>query len=506
MPACDASVTIYIPGVQQLQVGGYLWNVTYGYLQIVSFDFSTGTAVVKNNCEDDNASPGTQIPECTMFNVVDPPYDNTGVCDGLAVYITADFVIPAVSGTVVISVTGIEGLTINGVVQIGSGYYTVTAIGSSTSITIQNDGGGGTPGTTVSAQDINGNCISPVVPYSDTPCDRSENDYGSIVVCKNGISGPLDADALGQVPVVIDAATNDVEFQTLDLPAEVCTYLTACLNITNGTDTYTIIVNDSSIFTVGELLVIHWPTIEDDWWVVDAIPDGTTVDIIAVVPNTVTDSIAEDTLVCVAHCCDQLEYKLDNPCELDWSRAFKVQTHNSGHGCEQGSVTEGNTFDSTLRTAFIQNDTCKEMLLYVSVSYRVEGRVDANEMSWHRHVFIPQFGYVTVPYPGGVPAPATAVIVELEKEEFYGRGSGSACNTFEARIYEHYHYTVVLALPADQQIRLDAFCQWYNKRFYKGQNSCFGANCECSNISGDPDGTLTIDYICTDINVMGVAV
>ncbi len=503
MPACNASVVIYLPGVQQLQVGGYLWNVTYGYLQIVSFDFSTGTAVVKNNCEDGNASPGTQIPECTMFNVVDPPYDNSSACDGLAVYITADFVIPAVGNTVAVSVTGIEGLTIEGVVQIGSGYYTITIINSSTAITIQNDGGGGVPGTTVYAQDINGNCISPVVPYADTPCNRSENNYGSIVVCKNGVSGPLDATALGQVPVVINAATNDVEFQSLDLPEEVCTYLTACLNLVNGTDTYTIIVNDSSIFTIGELLVIHWPTIDGDLWVVDDIPDATHVDIISVDGNTVTDSVSVDILVCVAACCDQLQYKLDNPCDLvDWSRRFKVQTNNSGPGCEQGSVTEGNTFNSTLRSTYLQNDTCKDMRIYVSVDFRIEGRVDVNEMSWHRHVFIPKFGYSTGPYPGGIGAPALATICELEKEEVYGRGAGSACDVFEGRIYEFYHYSTVLLIPADTQIRLDCMFDWYNKRFYKGQNSC----CGCEGILGNPNGKLTIDYACSEINVMGVAV
>lgn len=502
MPACDASVTIYLPGVQRLQVGSYLWNVTYGYLRVVSFDFTTGTAVVINECQSGNASPGTAIPECTMFNVVDPPYEPENPCDGDAVYITANFVVPAVAASVNIEVTNIEGLTVDMVVQVGSGAYTITAIVDGDTITIRNDGLGAVPGSTVTAYDVNGNCITPVVPYSENPCDNDAVDYGAIVVCKQGVASPLDAAAVGQIPVVIDADTNEVEFQTIDLPEEICTYLTACLNLVNGVDSYTLVVADSSIFTIGELLTIHWPTIEGDLWLVTGIPDGTHVDVTSVDPNTVTDTVPEDTLVCVAHCCDQLEYMLEHPCDRDWSEAFKTATDTDNFN-EASAVAEGNTFTSSTETSEISNDTCNEMKVMVHVSYGIQGYFYANQGAESRYVFTPYFGYSTAALPGSPGAPAMNMIHQLTRDQVHGCGPGGApCDANNSYASEWISDCLIITLPAQTALRIDAHLTFYNQNYRDGSNIC----CPCESLTESGDGVYNISRAYIKIGILGVAV
>ncbi len=73
MPACNGNVVLTIPGLQKIIIGAYLWNPFYGHLKILSFDFINSQVTVRNECQVNNAAPGTSIPACTLFTVVDTP-------------------------------------------------------------------------------------------------------------------------------------------------------------------------------------------------------------------------------------------------------------------------------------------------------------------------------------------------------------------------------------------------------------------------------------------------
>ena len=400
MPACGASITILIPGLQKIQVGSYLWNATYGYLYVVSFNFLTSQVTVRNDCTSGNAAAGTLIPACTLFNVVDPPFETDSGCGGPGVFVLVDFVIPAVSGSTNLTVSSVVGLAVGMVVQIVTGTYTVSAIADAITITITNDtGGGGTPGATISAKDINGHCIVPVTPLIETPCTETPVAKGAIVVCENGIPSTLDAESVGQVPVVVDATTNEVQFQTLDLPIEVCSYLTSCATIVGsgvGT-TAALLVHDCTIFSVGDLVVIHYSGLENIRWVITNIvpsfapppahPNEGHLYITSLDAVGDVYSLPELTEVCAAPCCDQVQHDIASGryiCDYDWSSAqstiYKTNTVNNA-----GTITIAvapipvpQYFPGTQIYVEFINNTCNSLDIHVSIDYYVYGEfIDA---------------------------------------------------------------------------------------------------------------------------------
>lgn len=94
MPACQGRTNLLIPGLQVIPIGVYLWNPAYGYLKVIAFDFTSETVTVLNECQTGNVPPGTQIPTCTVFTVVDTPCCGNEACSGEQA--------PAVSGSLVI--------------------------------------------------------------------------------------------------------------------------------------------------------------------------------------------------------------------------------------------------------------------------------------------------------------------------------------------------------------------------------------------------------------------
>lgn len=73
IPACNKTAIITFPGLVSIQIGSYLWSSTYGYLVVTEFDSQSGQVRVMNECLTGNAAPGTAVPRCSLFNVVDPP-------------------------------------------------------------------------------------------------------------------------------------------------------------------------------------------------------------------------------------------------------------------------------------------------------------------------------------------------------------------------------------------------------------------------------------------------
>lgn len=72
-PACSVETVLSFLGLAVIQIGSYLWNAQYGYLVVTDFDPLTGDVTAMNECTAGNVAPGTVIPRCTLFNVVDAP-------------------------------------------------------------------------------------------------------------------------------------------------------------------------------------------------------------------------------------------------------------------------------------------------------------------------------------------------------------------------------------------------------------------------------------------------
>lgn len=514
MPACNFTAVIVIPGLTKIQIGAYLWNSTYGYLEVVSFDFASGQITVKNNCEAGNASPGTNIPACTLFNIVDPPGISGGASQ-IGVFVASDFVAPAVGDCISIQVTGIAGLTVGSSVQISSGIYRLAAIVSPTIITICNDGAGVVAGTVVVAQDGSGTYITPVTPLNTNACVNTPNTTGAIITCHNGVQAPLDATAIGQVPVVVDAATNEVEFQTLSLPFTVCVTMTSCLNLVAGTDTYTIVVDDSTPLTIGNLIVIQSPGFENIYWTFNSIVgDVQHMSITSTTPITTSEQIGcEGVPVCEAPCCVQLQSDLDECCNgildgsaictANWSSAF--QTAEASVGVDDSVVvvlTVGQERITPDSKVTIPNNTCNPMAVMFSMNHVVVGHYAAEPGGTGKSIFTPYFGFIEDAV-GGALVPTPTALVRLPDYQMWGIGGGSdPCVQYSHEWSKSHSYAFSYALPANRQVTV-----WVHSKLQFTVMKHYSEGC-CHDCAGIDDGTgnLTLDTLRTTINAIGAAV
>lgn len=306
IPSCGLTASLSVPGIQGISVGAYLYNSSFGYFKISSVDITNGTIDIVNTCLSGNAAPGTQIPECSCFILTDPPANATANptdCNAVAV----DFTAPALHDCIDITVTGVTDLIIGKTIQIGPGRYNLSNIKSSTLITICNTGDGITPGTAVIAKDSSGQYIYCVSLLDTNPCTNPAVTSGSLLVCSGGIAQPLDGAVDGSVPVLTDAATNTVEYRILGLPTRTCTVLTADLTIISGTATYTILVADSTGFSIGDILQIGTRT---DRFTVSGTPSAVLVSgVLAPVPGATTVVLA-GTTICNVDCCETITASL----------------------------------------------------------------------------------------------------------------------------------------------------------------------------------------------------
>lgn len=304
VPVCGgiASATFSLPNVTTLLVGSNLWNESYGYFEVIAWVAATQMVTVANNCVEGNAAAGTFIPACTEFLVDGPICDCSGGGVNTGAFVAIDFTAP-VSGTCLnITVTSIEGLVIGKNIQIGSGIYRISAIVSNEVITICNDGSGITPGTPVIAKNGSGDYQYPITLIDTNPCTNPAVTQGSILVCDgSGLTQPLDASAVGMVPVVVDVTTNAVQFKALDIPARDCTVLTTALTLVTGTAGYVLNVASSAGFLVGEKLQIGSATRR---YTITGFPSGTQFSVTADPVPVAIEVIPIGTSVCEQPCCD----------------------------------------------------------------------------------------------------------------------------------------------------------------------------------------------------------
>lgn len=214
MPACDGEVVAAIAGIHSTIIGSYLWNPSYGYLKVTGFDYATEQITLTNECQTSNVAAGTTIPACTLFLVVDEPCCDAGVGGVLYYpYLKVDFTAPAIGNCLDITVTSIVGLATGMQIQIGTGIYRIAGISEPSIINVCNDGSGVTAGVVIEALDSFGIYITPILPIGVALCGGSSATTGALVVCSDGLPTVLDGDTAGYIPVLVDPATNTVEFQ-----------------------------------------------------------------------------------------------------------------------------------------------------------------------------------------------------------------------------------------------------------------------------------------------------
>lgn len=256
VPVCGESAIVTVPGLTAIAIGSYIWNAEFGYFEVTAFNAGTQQITIANRCTDGNAAAGTNVPACTEFIVTDPPVDistQSGAC--VAVDFTAPPACPAVGCCINITLTTVTGIISGGIVQIGTGFYTVDAVLPNDIITICNNGDGILPGTSVIALDASGNYQYCLTILSSNPCDGEATESGTLVVCSEEAIHPMDESTVGYLPTVNESGTGNVAFRPPAFP-DSCTTLAVDLPLINGTATYNITVGSTAPFFEGDTLAI----------------------------------------------------------------------------------------------------------------------------------------------------------------------------------------------------------------------------------------------------------
>ncbi len=313
VPACGETATLTIPGLTNIVIGSYLWNEEYGYFEITAFDSGLQQVTVINRCNEGNAAPGTGVDACTLFVNTTPPADTS---DTGQACVAVSFTAPAVSACIDITLTNTTNITAGDVIQIGSGFYRVSEIKPNDIINICNDGEGITPGTSVIATDAAGNyqyCISVI---SVSPCARAVAYNGAVIVCNSdNLTTTVDMPENGWIfEGTVSTLDNSVGAVPLGL-SPFCSRIASVLNIISGTANYTITVDNSSGWVIGDLLQIAgYPSTSGSPIArlqVTGLPSGTQVAVTISPTPGANVSVPVDTIVCRIGCCELLQNEID---------------------------------------------------------------------------------------------------------------------------------------------------------------------------------------------------
>lgn len=317
VPAFGTDTQLCAKNLTNVVLGAYVWNPAYGYLKIVHWDSCLRKIGLLNEDISGAAIPGTVVSEGTLFTVSPRPccadQDNFQYLPFLA----EDYVIPAVSASVTLAVTSTYGLIEGTNIRIGSNVYFLDQINSSLEIVVTNEGVGGTPGTTVDARDVNGNLQYLITQAVVSPCTGTGADTGKIVACDGANQTVLEGEYAGQVPVLQDASTQEVTYQFLDAGVRVCTFLTSVFNVLSATPSYTIDVDDESVFSIGQVLEIQGVDLR--WEITDNTTPGE-LDITCTTGNPgVTVALPIGSYVCLQYCCETLTNEINRQALEGWA-------------------------------------------------------------------------------------------------------------------------------------------------------------------------------------------
>jgi len=282
VPAIDTDIQIQTKNLINIVVGSYLWSPAYGYLKIVHWDECTGKLGLLNEDISGAAIPGTVVSEGSLWAVAARPCCADQDTFSLFPFLAEDYVIPAVSGAVTLAVTSTFGLIQGSTVRIGSNVYFLSQINSSLEVIVTNQGAGGVPGTIVSARDINGELQYLITQAVTSACSSTGVDTVKLIGCDGINERVLTGEYATQVPVLQSSITSEVSFQLLDTEVRTCTFLTASVNILSATDSYTINVDDESVFNIGQIVQLGFGSLR--WEITDNTTPGD-LDIICTIGN-----------------------------------------------------------------------------------------------------------------------------------------------------------------------------------------------------------------------------
>ena len=296
IPAIGADIQVYLKDVTNIVVGSYLWHPAYGSLKIIHWDECTRKVGLLNEGLNGTAPAGTTVSECTSFIPSSRPCCEDQDNFSFFPFLAEDFTVPSVTQQRTVQVTSTFGLVAGTDVRIGSNVYHLDQINSSLQIVIRNEGSGGVPGSTVSALDAEGKLQYLLTTVVSSACTAPKVDQGVLIICDGSNESILDGEFAGQVPVLQDATTDEVKFEFLDTLVRVCTVLTAQMSITAAQPSYTIDVDDESIFTIGDVLEINVLSLR--WLVTDNTTPGE-LDVICTIGNPLINiNVSSGSSVC----------------------------------------------------------------------------------------------------------------------------------------------------------------------------------------------------------------
>lgn len=482
IPDCQASAVLSIPGLSRILPGSYLWNQSYGYFQVVSYDSTNGQVTVQNNCTSGNASVGTQVPSCTDFIVAPPPVSSSGGggVPTIYPYLALDFTAPANGTCIPITLTTTAGLSVGKNIQIGTGVYQLSSISNSTNVTICNIGVGAIPGTPVLARDSEGNLQYPVILIDTNPCTNTPVARGALLACANNVSQPLSGATAGAIPVLVNAATGEVEFQVLNIPTSTCSIITCCLTLIAGQANYSFPVQDASQFVVGDILQIGTRTDRLTVTAIDTVNNILTGTIAPTPATTVTLPVA--TSICAASCCEQLQTEIDQInndltanvttivnnilngilgtptsgayCAFNFGQALTAPAEvDSGNGPSGSLTSNGDLADGPLAEILVQNPSpCKNMVVTINTHFFWSAAVQAGNNDWVNFRYTPRRG-IAVGAIGTTTTPARSSLYDIDRTNSI---NDSRSGTFSSPNDFVDHNTYVAVIPPGQEIRLAA--------------------------------------------------
>jgi hypothetical protein len=72
IPLSGAQAILNVPTLADVVVGSLIWNPTYGYFRVISFNSILNQIVIINDNTSGNAAPGTVVPAYTNFTTTTP--------------------------------------------------------------------------------------------------------------------------------------------------------------------------------------------------------------------------------------------------------------------------------------------------------------------------------------------------------------------------------------------------------------------------------------------------
>lgn len=136
IPACDATATITVPKLKNLLLNSYLWNGSYGYYKVTSFNALTGEVIITNTCVAGNSTPGTIVPASTNFLVSPAP-----ISSNVVAVTSISQTVPACSTNMTLTTPGLLSAIVGSYIWNPTyGIYKVISYNATTNaLVVQND-------------------------------------------------------------------------------------------------------------------------------------------------------------------------------------------------------------------------------------------------------------------------------------------------------------------------------------------------------------------------------